>query len=169
MTMTMTAASLAGYQVGDRVEDFALPDLQGNTRRLSEGTGTWTVIYFTASWCPYCSAEAPFIEDEVLPRFENCGVKLIVVDVKEPPEVARQLPDRFGWTSPFLIDATGEVSERFAPRKEGLAPEVAIINVHRVLDSEWVIRYAEYLNMERFDAHVTSLVEALERLTGSQG
>jgi hypothetical protein len=90
-----------------------------------------------------------------------------VVDVKEPPEVARQLPDRFGWTSPFLIDGAGDVSERFAPKKEGLAPEVAIINGHLVLDSDCVIRYAEYLNMERFDAHVTSLVDALERLTGA--
>ncbi len=35
-----------------------------------------------------------------------------------------------------------------------------------VLDRERVIRYAEYLNMERFDSHVASLVEALERLTG---
>jgi peroxiredoxin len=164
--MAMTATSLAAYQVGDKVDDFALPDLQGNTRHLSDEAGTWTVIYFTASWCPYCSAEAPFIEGEVLSRFENRGVKLVVVDVKEAPEVGRQLPDRFGWTSPFLIDATGDVSERFAPKKEGLAPEVAIINGHLVLDSEYVIRYAEYLNMERFDAHVTSLVEALERLTG---
>jgi peroxiredoxin len=163
----MTATTLSAYQVGDRVDDFALPDLQGKTRRLSEETGTWTVIYFTASWCPYCSAEAPFIENEVLSRFENSGVKLIVVDVKEPPEVARQLPDRFGWTSPFLIDGAGDVSERFAPKKEGLAPEVAIINGHLVLDSDCVIRYAEYLNMERFDAHVTSLVDALERLTGA--
>ncbi len=166
--MAMTATSLAAYQVGDKVEDFALPDLQGNTRRLSEEAGTWTVIYFTASWCPYCSAEAPFIEGEVLSRFENSGVKLIVVDVKEAPEIARQLPDRFGWTSPFLIDAIGDVAERFAPKKEGLAPEVAIINGHLVLDSESVIRYAEYLNMERFDAHVTSLVVALERLTGAK-
>lgn len=164
----MTTSILAPYQVGDRVEDFALPDLDGKTRRLSEEAGTWTVMYFTASWCPYCSAEAPFIEQEVLSRFEHRAVRLIVVDVKEAPEVARQLPERFGWKSPFLIDATGEVSERFAPQKEGLAPEVAIINGHLVLDSERVIRYAEYLNMERFDAHVTSLVEALERMTGGK-
>jgi hypothetical protein len=91
----------------------------------------------------------------------------VVIDVKEPPEVAKQLPDRFGWKSPFLIDASGEVSTRFAPQKQGLAPEVAIINGHIVLDSEGVIRYAEYLNMERFDAHVKSLVEALMDLTGT--
>ncbi len=99
-------------------------------------------------------------------RFAHKDLRLVVIDVKEPPEVARQLPDRFGWTSPFLLDALGEVSTLFAPKKEGLAPEVAIINAHVVLDEDGVIRYAEYLNMERFDARVRSLVDALETLTG---
>jgi hypothetical protein len=46
---------------------------------------------------------------------------------------------------------------------------VSIINAHVVLDRDRVIRYAEHLNMERFDAHVSSLVEALTRLTGGEG
>ncbi|MGH2694399.1 MAG: TlpA family protein disulfide reductase, partial [Actinomycetota bacterium] len=154
------------YTVGDRVADFELPTLTGNKISLSDAAGRWTVLYFTASWCPYCSAEAPFLETEILERFRDREVRLVIIDVKEHPEVARQLPDRFGWKSPFLIDGTGEISERFAPKKEGLPPEVAIINAHLVLDDDLVIRYAEYLNMERFDAHVTSLVEALEELTG---
>jgi peroxiredoxin len=150
------------------VEEFDLPDLLGDRKPLTDLAGAWTVLYFTASWCPYCSAEAPFIENEVLSRFEGQGVKLVIIDVKEQPEVARQLPDRFGWTVPFLIDATGELSKRFAPQKEGLSPEVAIINAHLVLDANRVVRYAEYLNMERFDAHVSSLVDALEKLTGGK-
>ena len=163
-----TATDARAYGVGDRVEDFVLADLAGREVRLSQVAGTWTVLYFTATWCPYCTAEAPFIEDAVASKFQDRGVRLVVIDVKEPPEIGRQLPDRFGWSAPFLIDATGEVSTRFAPRKEGLPPEVSIINAHVVLDVDGVIRYAEYLNMERFDAHVTSLVEALERLTGGE-
>jgi peroxiredoxin len=165
----MTTTIPATYTVGDRVDDFKLPDLMGNHVRLSDAAGEWTVLYFTASWCPYCSAEAPFLETEIIERFRDRGVRLLIVDVKEHPDVARQLPDRFGWRSPFLIDGSGEVSERFAPKKDGLPPEVAIINAHLVLDGEFFIRYAEYLNMERFDAHVTSLVEAHEELTGGAG
>jgi peroxiredoxin len=168
VTATTASTTTGPYGIGDRVEDFTLPDLLGEHRRLSELAGEWTVLYFTASWCPYCSAEAPFIENEVVSRFESEGVKLVIVDVKEPSEVARQLPDRFAWRAPFLIDATGELSTRFAPQKEGLPPEVAIINAHLVLDRDHVIRYAEYLNMERFHAHVSSLVEALAELTGGK-
>lgn len=164
----MPATEVATYGVGDRVEDFVLPDLEGREVRLSDVASPWTVLYFTTTWCPYCTAEAPFIEDEVVARFEDRGTGLVIVNVKEPPEVARQLPEEFGWEAPYLLDEDGEISTRFAPKKEGLDPEVAIINAHVVLDEERTIRYAEYLNMERFDARVKSLVEALERLTGDE-
>ena len=165
----MESATLTTYGVGDRVVDFELPDVAGEPRRLSELAGRWTLLYFTTTWCPYCTAEAPFLETEVTRPFRDRGLSTVVIDVKEPPEVARQLPDRFGWTMPFLIDGAGEVSERFAPKKEGLPPEVAVINAHLILDSELVVRFAEYLNMERFDVRAKGVVEALEELTGGRG
>jgi peroxiredoxin len=164
----VTDATITTYGVDDRVADFELPDLAGEPKLLSELAGPWTLLVFTTTWCPYCIAEAPFLEAEVAGRFAERGVQVVVVDVKEPPEVARQLPDRFGWTMPFLIDGGGEISELFAPKKEGLPPEVAVINAHFILDSELVIRFAEYLNMERFDVRATAVVEALDDLTGGE-
>jgi peroxiredoxin len=156
------------YGVGARVGDFELPDLEGRPRRFSDLAGAWTVLYFTASWCPYCSAEAPYIEAEV-GRFAEQGVRLVIIDVKEEPAAAALLPQRFGWQSPFLIDGAGLLSSRFAPQKEGLPPEVAIINGHLILDQDLKVRYAEYLNLERFDAHVASLTEALAALVHTEG
>ena len=164
----MESATITTYEVGDRVDDFQLPDLAGESRRLSDIAGDLTLLYFTTTWCPYCTAEAPFLETEIAKRFGHDGLSTVVIDVKEPPEVARQLPERFGWTMPFLIDATGEVSELFAPKKEGLPPEVAVINAHFILDSERVVRFAEYLNMERFDVHATSVARALDELSGGE-
>lgn len=170
MTMNAIATATAGaaittYSIGDRVEDFELLNLAGDPIRLSEVAGKWTLLYFTTTWCPYCTAEAPYLESELLARFADRGLKLVVIDVKEPAAVARVLPDRFGWTSPFLIDTTGEVSERFAPQKEGLAPEVAIINAHLLLDEQGIVRFAEYLNMVRFDIRATTVAAAIEALT----
>lgn len=164
--MTTLATS---YAVGDKVEDFELPDVDGNVHRFSDLTGEWTLLYFITTWCPYCTAEAPYLEAELLARFVDRGLKLVVVDVKEPAAVARTLPERFGWTAPFLVDEDGRVSERFAPYKEGLAPEVAIINAHLLLDADRVVRFAEYLNMERFDIHATSVAEAIDRLMSGGG
>jgi peroxiredoxin len=143
-----------------------LPDVDGNPVRFSDVTGTWTLLYFITTWCPYCTAEAPYLESELVAQFADRGLKLVVVDVKEPAALARSLPERFGWTAPFLVDETGEVSERFAPAKEGLPPEVAIINAHLLLDEDRVVRFAEYLNMERFDVHATSVAASIEALVG---
>jgi len=62
----------------------------------------------------------------------------------------------------MLVDEDGEVSERFAPLKEGLPPEVAIINAHFVLDGEGTVVHRDFLNMERFDvraSHVRSFLD----------
>jgi peroxiredoxin len=160
----MLAANVKTYGVGDQVEDFELPDVNGNVVRFTDVTGPWTLLYFITTWCPYCTAEAPYLESELVAQFADRGLKLVVIDVKEPAAVARILPERFGWTSPFLIDQSGELSERFAPRKEGLAPEVAIINAHLLLDRNRVVQFAEYLNMERFDIHATSVAAAFKQL-----
>jgi peroxiredoxin len=160
----MQTTALSTYTVGDTVEDFVLPDVDGNPVRFSDVTGKWTLIYFTTTWCPYCTAEAPYLESELVAGFADAGLKLVVIDVKEPAALARMLPERFGWTSPFLVDLDGQISERFAPKKEGLAPEVAIINAHLVLDEDRVIRFAEYLNMERFDIHAVEVKAAIEAL-----
>ena len=162
----MPATMEKTYRIGDQVEDFVLPDVDGTPIRFSHLTGSWTLLYFITTWCPYCTAEAPYLESELVAQFADRGLKLVVIDVKEPAAIARTIPERFGWTSPFLIDESGELSERFAPKKEGLAPEVAIINAHLVLDQERVVRFAEYLNMERFDIHATSVTAALGSLMG---
>ena len=165
----MPSTTIRPYGVGDRVEDFELPDVGGRIVRFSDVSGPWTLLYFTTTWCPYCTAEAPYLESELVERFADHGLRLVVIDVKEPAAVARSLPYRFGWTSPFLIDENGELSERFAPQKEGLASEVAIINAHLLLDGDGVVRFAEYLNMERFDVHATSVAAAIEGIVGGAG
>jgi peroxiredoxin len=165
----MTTTGVTTYEVGDRVEDFELPDGEGNPVRFSDVAGAWTLLYFITTWCPYCTAEAPYLESELVAQFADRGLKLVVIDVKERAALARTLPARFGWSSPFLVDEVGELSERFAPPKEGLPPEVAIINAHLLLDEDRVIRFAEYLNMERFDVHATSVAASIETLMGGGG
>lgn len=152
------------YEVGDLVPDFALPTLDGGEGRLSDYRGKVILLVFTATWCPYCGAEAPFLEQEIWQRFRDRGVQVIVIDVKEPPEVMRPFRDRYGWTFPVWLDQTGELGLTFAPQKEGLPPEVAIINAHFIIDAEGRVRYREYLNMERFDARARTVAAELEKV-----
>ena len=72
-------------------------------------------------------------------------LKAVNEELKVHAEAARQLPERFGWSCPFLIDQSGDLSTRFAPQKEGLPPEVSIINAHVVLKSGRKARFRSRL------------------------
>lgn len=152
------------YDLGDRVEDFVLPALDGGEGRLADYRGKTVLLVFTATWCPYCGVEAPFLEQEIWQRFQGRGVQVIAIDVKEPPEVMQPFRDRYGWTFPVWLDQTGELIPRFAPEKEFLPPEVAIINAHFILDVEGRVRYREYLNMEAFDARARTVAGELDKV-----
>jgi len=39
--------------------DFALPDLKGETQKLSDYRGKWVVVNYWATWCPPCLTEIP--------------------------------------------------------------------------------------------------------------
>lgn len=164
MEATLKTALSAPYNVGDEIKDFSLPLLDGSKVRFSDYRGKTIVLVFTATWCPYCGAEAPFLEKEVWQKYRERGVQVLVIDVKESAEIIGKFRDRYGWTFPVVVDESGEVALQFAPRKEGLPPEVAIINAHFIVDSKGKVRYREYLNMERFDARARTVAEELEKV-----
>jgi peroxiredoxin len=165
-----TVTLVGSYRIGQAVEDFELPTLSGGTWRLSEARGGPVLVFFTATWCPYCGAEAPYLEREIWQRYRHRGLRVVCIDVKEGAHAMGPFVERYGWTFPVLLDDEGAVSVRFAPIKEGLPPEVAIINAHFVLDGEGVVVHRDFLNMERFDARASHVRAFLDRfLEGGEG
>jgi peroxiredoxin len=152
------------YDVGYKVEEFSLPLIDGGMGRFSDYRGKVIVLIFMATWCPYCGAEAPFLEQEVWQKYKNRNVQVLVVDVKEPAELVKKFRDQYGWTFPVMVDQTAAVALKFALPKEGLSPEVAIINSHFIIDQRGVVRYRQYLDMEKFDARARTIVAEIEKL-----
>ena len=102
-------------QPGDPAPDFELPALAGGLVRLSALRGSWVVLHFTATWCPYCDAEIVHL-GELAAEYAARNVRVLVVDLEEEPEVwstyARQR------VAPSLIalqDHGGSAAARFAP------------------------------------------------------
>ena len=57
----MAGLLLAGAATADTV-DFKLPDLHGESHRLSDYRGRWVVVNYWATWCPPCLEELPELE-----------------------------------------------------------------------------------------------------------
>ncbi len=164
MTSVSPVEAFVPYDVGHEVPDFSLPLIDGGMGRFSDYRGKVIVLIFVATWCPYCGAEAPFLEREVWQKYKNRNVQVLVVDVKEPAELAKRFRDQYGWSFPVMLDQAAEVALKFALPKEGLPPEVAIINSHFIIDQEGIVRFRQYLDMEKFDARARTIVAELEKL-----
>jgi peroxiredoxin len=168
MTTIVQETTISGsYAMGEKVPDFELPATSGETVRLSDYRGRPVLIFFTTTWCPYCSAEAPYLEREIWNRYRDLGLQVLSIQVKEGRASAGSFSEHHGWTFPVLFDEDGAVSEQFAPRKEGLSPEVAIINSHFVLDADGVVVHRDFLNMERFDAKASHVRAFLDGFLGA--
>jgi peroxiredoxin len=166
MTTTVSTMLSGSYDIGDEIPDFVLPTTAGDAVRLSDYRGRTVLIFFTTTWCPYCSAEAPFLEQEIWERYRSRGLQVLGIQVKEARQLAASFVEHHGWTFPVLVDSDGTVSEQFAPDKEGLPPEVAVINAHFIVDTGGRVVYRDFLNMERFDARASHVRAVLDQLLG---
>ncbi|WP_455222410.1 TlpA family protein disulfide reductase [Kaarinaea lacus] len=64
--------------------NFALPDLKGVERQLSEFRGKWVVLNYWATWCPPCLKEIPELV-EFHEKYQNKNAVVVGVDFEDIP------------------------------------------------------------------------------------
>jgi peroxiredoxin len=102
-------------QPGDLAPDFELPQLSGGSVRLSSLRGSWVVLHFTATWCPYCDAEISHL-GEMASAYAPHGVKIVVVGLEEEEATWRSYARaRVSPNVVALADKSGDVARTFAP------------------------------------------------------
>ncbi|MER6571767.1 peroxiredoxin [Streptomyces sp. NPDC001093] len=110
-------------EVGDKAEDFALPDDTGTTRRLTEllADGPVVLFFYPAALTPGCTAEACHFRD-LAAEFAAVGARPVGIS-GDSVDKQQEFAGRHGLGMPLLSDADGTVRERFGVKRGfSLAP-----------------------------------------------
>lgn len=125
-----------GFEIGAKVSDFTLKDINGNDVSLNSFLGKFIYLDFWGSWCGICRTEHPFFK-KMNAKYKNKGFEIISVsldrDIKKWEKAS--IKDGINWTSlidtssfngdialaykvfsmptGYLIDREGRVIERF--------------------------------------------------------
>lgn len=103
--------------VGDQVEDFALPDETGTTRQLSEllGDGPVVLFFYPAAMTAGCTAEACHFRD-LATEFAAAGAKPVGIS-GDTVDRQQEFAGRHTLGFPLLSDTDGAVRERFGVKR----------------------------------------------------
>lgn len=102
-----------GPRNGYYAPNFSLNNVNNNvTTSLSDYEGQAVIIFFWATWCPYCKAEMPAMQ-MIYEAYKDQGLTVLAVDVGENPSMARGYRDDHALTFPILDDAGRDVSSSY--------------------------------------------------------
>ncbi len=116
-TETPIPQSQIGLVAGRYPPDFTLTNgLTGESVHLYDYIGKQPVVlFFWATWCPYCKAELPSLQS-VYEKYQADGLVVLTID-SDPddsiPEIA-SVVQKYGITFPVLVDETGNIGLQYA-------------------------------------------------------
>jgi peroxiredoxin len=98
---------------GERAAAFALPTLTGGTVGLADHQGEVVLVYFWATWCPYCRRELPAGVERISRERRTQPFTVLAVNIEEPRGVVASWVKGAGVTVPVLLDGDGAVARAY--------------------------------------------------------
>lgn len=94
---------------GTRAPEFSLPDMDGNTFRLSDYRGKPLIINFWATWCPPCRAEMPSMQ-RAWEKLQQEDILMLAINVGEDEDTIFQFTANYPVDFPLLLDLDSTVT-----------------------------------------------------------
>ena len=121
--LSLTALSLYAQEpetreythVGKKMPVFKVRDVSGVEFDVEAKKGKVVVVYFWATWCPYCREEMPYLESELWEKYKSKDFAMIGIARKQTEiEVKKYLKANAALTFPMAADPTGAIFWLFA-------------------------------------------------------
>lgn len=93
--------------------DFNLPDLSGQSIRLSDYRGKVVFLNFWATWCPPCRSEMPSMQRLYEKLKDNDFEMLAVSTDRQGKSAVKSLVEKGGYTFKILLDPEGKVASQY--------------------------------------------------------
>lgn len=95
-------AATALPAVGSRLELPDLPLIEGGTFRASEVEDRVVMIYWWASWCPFCVEMTPHVE-KLWRGYRDRGLAVLGISIDKGVEAPREYRRKRGYTFPSAM------------------------------------------------------------------
>jgi len=100
---------------GIEAPDFKLPDLEGQSFRLSNARGNPVLLIFSTTWCAYCRSELPHLR-EIHDRYSPRGLRVVQIFIQESRQKVSSFARQYHLPYRVLLDERGEVAETYSVR-----------------------------------------------------
>ncbi len=97
------------FGIGTVAPGLDLARLGGGTVSLAALRGKPVWVNFMATWCPECRDELPLMQ-AFEARYQDTGLALVLVDVKEPSAEVASFVKSLGVTLPVALDTDGSAA-----------------------------------------------------------
>jgi cytochrome c biogenesis protein CcmG/thiol:disulfide interchange protein DsbE len=127
----LQSAKYEPLTVGKEAPDFALPNMEDKTVRLSDYRGKVVFLNFWATWCKPCREEMPSME-VLYKNFDHEGFVVLAVSI-DRVTTKKDIPpfiNSMHLTFPVLVDSWGQTDKRY---KLLGVPETYIIDQQGIL------------------------------------
>jgi len=142
LLLALTISAQDSYQIGDKVENFSLKNIDGKMVSMeATPSSKGYILIFTCNHCPY----SKMYEDRIIAldlNFKSKGYPVIAINPNDPERQPEDSYDKMisrasekGFTFPYVFDETQEIAASFGATR---TPHVFIIQRE---NEDFVLKY----------------------------